>query len=50
VASLPIWRVLRHNADRIAVVYQGRIIEVGTVDDVMNDPKEDYTKKRIASF
>ncbi len=43
-------KVTRHIADRIAVMYQGKIIEIGAVDDIMNNPKEEYTKKLIATL
>lgn len=43
-------KVIRHIADRIAVMYRGKIIEIGTVDDIMNHPKEEYTKKLIATL
>lgn len=35
--------------DRVAVMYQGRIIETGKTMDVIHHPKEAYTKKLIAS-
>jgi peptide/nickel transport system ATP-binding protein len=31
-------------ADRIAVMYAGRIVETGTVGDVMRDPRHPYTQ------
>jgi len=43
-------KVIRHIADRIAVMYGGRIIEIGSVDDILNHPKEAYTKKLIATL
>ena len=41
--------VVHYIADRIAVMYQGKIIEVGTADQVFNEPKADYTKRLLAS-
>ena len=36
-------------ADRIAVMYAGRIVETGSTADVVNDPKHPYTKGLINS-
>ena len=35
--------------DRVAVLYQGRVVEEGTVDAVYDDPKDPYTKKLLAA-
>ncbi len=35
--------VVAHLADRIAVMYQGRIVEVGPAEGVMGAPKDAYT-------
>lgn len=35
--------------DRVMVMQNGRIIEQGTVDEVYDSPKEDYTKKLLAA-
>ena len=35
--------------DRVIVVYQGKIVESGTVDEVIRNPREGYTKKLISS-
>ncbi|MCI8465615.1 MAG: ABC transporter ATP-binding protein [Lachnospiraceae bacterium] len=35
--------------DRVAVMYQGKIIEMGTTKDVIGHPKEAYTKELIQS-
>lgn len=43
-------KVIRHIADRIAVMYRGRIIEIGTVEEVLHHPKEEYTKKLISTL
>ena len=42
--------VARRLADEIGVMYQGRIIESGLLEEIWNDPKEDYTKKLIAAI
>ena len=36
-------------ADRIAVMYAGRIVETGRTSDVVNDPQHPYTKGLIGS-
>ena len=36
--------------DRVMVMEKGRIIEQGTVDEVYNHPKQEYTKKLISSI
>ena len=41
--------VVRQIADRIAVLEKGRIIETGTVDAVMDSPREPYTKSLLSS-
>lgn len=35
--------------DRVIVVYQGKIVESGTVEEVIGNPREGYTKKLISS-
>ena len=36
-------------ADRVAVMYAGRIVETGTVQEVLTDPKHPYTKGMLSS-
>ncbi|MDB5654252.1 MAG: transporter ATP-binding protein [Tardiphaga sp.] len=36
-------------ADRVVVMRNGRVVEQGTVDDVLRHPKDDYTKSLIAA-
>jgi peptide/nickel transport system ATP-binding protein len=36
-------------ADRVCVMRQGRIVESGTVADVLSQPREDYTKALLAA-
>jgi oligopeptide/dipeptide ABC transporter ATP-binding protein len=35
-------------ADRIAVVYLGRIVEIGTADDVIQRPRHPYTRALVS--
>lgn len=35
--------VIRYIADKIAVMYMGRLVEFGTTDEVLNNPKHPYT-------
>ncbi|WP_194851421.1 ABC transporter ATP-binding protein [Nonlabens antarcticus] len=36
-------------ADRIAVMYKGRIVETATAEELFNNPKDNYTKALIAA-
>ena len=42
--------VVRHMSDRIAVMYLGRIVEEGPVDELMLKPKHPYTAALISSI
>ena len=33
--------------DRVAVMYNGEIVEEGLVEDVYNNPQHEYTKKLL---
>jgi oligopeptide transport system ATP-binding protein len=39
--------VVRHIADRIAVMNNGKIVETGDADQVCEHPRDDYTKKLL---
>ena len=41
--------VVRYLADRIAVMYLGRIMEVGETDDVFNGPHHPYTEALLSA-
>ncbi len=42
--------VVRHVADRIAVMRAGEIVEEGEADQIFSDPKTDYTKSLLAAI
>jgi ABC-type glutathione transport system ATPase component len=41
--------VVRHMSDRIAVMYQGEVVESGDAEDVVAEPRHDYTRKLLAA-
>ena len=41
--------VLRHVSDRVAIMYLGRIVEIGDVDEVFEDPRHPYTRALLDS-
>ena len=43
-------RVIRHLSERVLVMYRGKIVEQGTVEEAFLHPKEEYTKKLIDSI
>ena len=42
--------VVRVVADRVAVMNQGALVEVGPIDEVWNNPQQDYTKRLLAAI
>jgi peptide/nickel transport system ATP-binding protein len=41
--------VVRYIADHVAVMYLGKIVEIGTANDILHSAKHPYTKKLISS-
>jgi len=42
--------VVRHIADRIAVMYLGKIVEIGSAEDIMNNPTHPYTRALVSAI
>lgn len=42
--------VVRQIVDRLYVLYKGRVVEFGSVDQVLDHPKDDYTQKLVESI
>ena len=42
-------RVVEHLSDRVAIMYLGKIVEVGRRDDVYGDPRHPYTRTLLAA-
>ena len=43
-------RVIRRLCSRVIVMYEGEIIERGSVSEIFENPRQDYTKKLIAAI
>jgi peptide/nickel transport system ATP-binding protein len=41
--------VVRYFCDRVAVMHRGRIVELGTAEQICTDPREPYTKSLISA-
>lgn len=42
--------VVKHISDRIAVMYLGRLVEIGPANDVFEQPKHPYTKALVSAI
>ena len=42
-------KVIKHFCDRIAVMYKGSIVEIGSKNKIMNNPENEYTKTLVNS-
>lgn len=42
--------VIRHIADRVAVMYLGKFIEYGDIDSIFDDPQHPYTKALLSAI
>ncbi|WP_342536554.1 ATP-binding cassette domain-containing protein [Sporosarcina sp. FSL K6-3508] len=42
--------IVRHMCDRIGIMYKGRLVEEGTVEDIYERPSHLYTKRLVAAM
>jgi ABC-type oligopeptide transport system ATPase subunit len=42
--------VIRHVSDHVLVLYRGKCVEQGVVDEIFNHPKNEYTHKLLAAI
>jgi ABC-type oligopeptide transport system ATPase subunit len=43
-------KVVKHICDRIAVMYQGKIVEIGPTAEIINNPQVAYTRELFNSM
>jgi oligopeptide transport system ATP-binding protein len=43
-------RVVRHIADEVAVMHQGKVVEIGSVNDIYQSPTQEYTRNLLSSI
>ena len=48
--SVTIWASSPKHADRVAVMYAGRVAEIGAVENVVRQPNHPYTQGLMASI
>ncbi|MDE0419870.1 MAG: ATP-binding cassette domain-containing protein [Gammaproteobacteria bacterium] len=41
--------VVQHICDRVLVMHRGRVVETGNVDDIFDNPQEDYTRLLLSA-
>ncbi len=41
--------VIRYVCDRVAVMYRGRVVEIGAAEQVCDEPQHDYTKALLSA-
>jgi microcin C transport system ATP-binding protein len=41
--------VVEYFADRVLVMHQGRVVEAGTVDEILDAPRDPYTRQLVAA-
>lgn len=42
--------IVKHMCDNIAIMYKGRFVEIGTREDIYNDPRHIYTKRLLSAI
>lgn len=42
--------VIQHMCSHIGIMYRGRFVEEGTIDDIFDDPQHIYTKRLVAAI